>query len=115
MPRLSPLASLCFTKKQVIDYGCGEAALTSILIGETWQDHQIRRIACVDIDLDCVTAAASECQPQEYDQGDGLRIHDLTIDLYQGSVSEADQRLLGYNALACAEVYVVCFEVDVDF
>ncbi|KAF9382531.1 Small RNA 2'-O-methyltransferase [Podila verticillata] len=88
----------------VIDYGCGEAALTSLLIGETWQDHQIRRIACVDIDLDCVTTAASECQPQEYDLGDGLRVHDLTIDLYQGSVSEADQRLLGYDALACAEV-----------
>ncbi|KAG0092070.1 Small RNA 2'-O-methyltransferase [Podila epicladia] len=88
----------------VIDYGCGEAALTSILIGETWQDHQIRRIACVDIDLDCVTSAASACQPQEYDLGDGLRVHDLTIDLYQGSVSEADQRLMGYDALACVEV-----------
>ncbi|KAF9322227.1 Small RNA 2'-O-methyltransferase, partial [Podila minutissima] len=88
----------------VIDFGCGEASLTSILIGETWQDHQIRRIACVDIDLDCVTTAASACQPQEYDLGDGLRVHDLTIDLYQGSVSEADQRLMGYDALACAEV-----------
>ncbi|KAF9310563.1 Small RNA 2'-O-methyltransferase [Podila horticola] len=88
----------------VIDYGCGEAALTSILIGETWQDHQIRRIACVDIDLDCVTTAAAACQPQEYDMGDGLRVHDLTIDLYQGSVSDADQRLIGYDALACAEV-----------
>ncbi|KAG0015273.1 Small RNA 2'-O-methyltransferase [Podila clonocystis] len=88
----------------VIDYGCGEAALTSILIGETWQNHQIKRIACVDIDRDCITTAVSACQPQEYDLGDGLRVHDLTIDLYQGSVSEADQRLMGYDALACAEV-----------
>ncbi|KAF9428568.1 Small RNA 2'-O-methyltransferase [Podila epigama] len=88
----------------VIDLGCGEGALTTILIGETWQDHQISKIACVDIDLDCVSVASKECQPQDYDLGVGLRIHNLTIDLYQGSVAEADSRLLGYDALACAEV-----------
>ncbi|KAG0329728.1 Small RNA 2'-O-methyltransferase [Podila humilis] len=88
----------------VIDFGCGEAALTSILIGETWQDHQITRIACVDVDPACITEASEICQPQDYDLDDGLRVHDLKIDFYQGSVDQVDERLMGYEALACAEV-----------
>ncbi|KAF9410587.1 Small RNA 2'-O-methyltransferase [Entomortierella beljakovae] len=88
----------------VIDYGCGEGALTSFLIWESTSDYPITRLAGVDIKEDRLKIAEDTCQPQDFELGSNLRVNRLSIDLYQGSVGEPDQRLLGYDALACLEV-----------
>ncbi|KAF9571640.1 Small RNA 2'-O-methyltransferase [Mortierella alpina] len=88
----------------VIDFGCGEAALTSILVSESMGDYPITRLAGVDISQDRLELAANDCQPQEFELGQNLRVNNLTIELYQGSVAEPDGRLMGYDALACLEV-----------
>ncbi|KAF9976406.1 Small RNA 2'-O-methyltransferase, partial [Mortierella antarctica] len=88
----------------VIDFGCGEAALTSVLVSESMGDYPITRLAGVDISKDRLALAASDCQPQEFELGQNLRVNNLTIELYQGSVAEPDGRLVGYDALACLEV-----------
>ncbi|KAF9151625.1 Small RNA 2'-O-methyltransferase [Mortierella sp. AD010] len=88
----------------VIDYGCGEGALLSFLIWETTGDYPITRLAGVDILHERLKMAEDACQPQDFELGTNLRVNDLSIELYRGSVAEADQRLLGYDALACLEV-----------
>ncbi|KAF9343352.1 Small RNA 2'-O-methyltransferase [Mortierella sp. AD094] len=88
----------------VIDYGCGEGALLSFLIWETTGDYPITRLAGVDIIHERLKMAEDACQPQDFELGTNLRVNDLSIELYRGSVAEADQRLLGYDALACLEV-----------
>ncbi|CAO3566898.1 unnamed protein product [Mortierella alpina] len=88
----------------VIDFGCGEAALTSVLVSESMGDFPITRLAGVDISKDRLELAANDCQPQEFELGQNLRVNNLIIELYQGSVAESDSRLMGYDALACLEV-----------
>ncbi|KAG0195796.1 Small RNA 2'-O-methyltransferase, partial [Mortierella sp. GBA30] len=88
----------------VIDFGCGEAALTSVLISESIGEYPVTRLVGVDVNEDRLVLAANECQPQEFELGQNVRVNPLTIELYQGSVSEADRRLMGYDALACLEV-----------
>ncbi|KAF8986219.1 Small RNA 2'-O-methyltransferase [Entomortierella lignicola] len=88
----------------VIDYGCGEGTLVSFLVWESTDDHPITRLAGLDLIEERVKAAEDMCQPQEFELGANLRVNKLSIELYCGSVGEADSRLLGYDALACLEV-----------
>lgn len=92
------------TKTQVIDFGCGEGALVSFLIWETQGDYPIKRLVGVDVDPGSLAQANEECQPQEFELGDNLRVNNLQIEFFQGSVSKADKRFLGFDALACMEV-----------
>ncbi|KAF9948962.1 Small RNA 2'-O-methyltransferase [Mortierella alpina] len=88
----------------VIDFGCGEAALTSVLVSESMGDYPITRLVGVDISKGRLELAANDCQPQEFELGQNLRVNNLNIELYQGSVAEPDSRLMGFDALACLEV-----------
>ncbi|KAF9924568.1 Small RNA 2'-O-methyltransferase [Linnemannia zychae] len=88
----------------VIDFGCGEAALMSLLIWETLGDYPITRLAGVELKEDRLQLALDACQPQDFELGSNLRVNELTIDFYQGSVDQPDQRLVGFDALACLEV-----------
>ncbi|KAF9945678.1 Small RNA 2'-O-methyltransferase [Mortierella alpina] len=67
-------------------------------------DYPITRLAGVDISQDRLELAANDCHPQEFELGQNVRVNNLTIELYQGSVAESDSRLMGYDALACLEV-----------
>ncbi|KAG0254038.1 Small RNA 2'-O-methyltransferase [Mortierella polycephala] len=88
----------------VIDFGCGEAALTSLLAWESAGDYPMTRLLGVDLDEERLELAKGSCEPQDFELGSNLRVNELTIELYCGSVSEADSRLRGYDALACLEV-----------
>ncbi len=78
--------------------------MTSILVSESMGDYPITRLAGVDISNERLELAANDCQPQEFELGQNLRVNNLTIELYQGSVAEPDSQLMGYDALACLEV-----------
>ncbi|KAF8938575.1 hypothetical protein EDD21DRAFT_363058 [Dissophora ornata] len=88
----------------VIDFGCGEGALLSFLVWESTNEWPITRLAGVDMDGERLELATDTCQPQEFELGPNLRVNKLSIDIFQGSVAEADQRMVGYDALACLEV-----------
>ncbi|KAG0226929.1 hypothetical protein B0O80DRAFT_210929 [Mortierella sp. GBAus27b] len=88
----------------VIDFGCGEAALMSFLCWESTGDYPITRLAGVDMDETRLPIADDECQPREFELGSNVRVNELTVEIFQGSVAKADQRMLGYDALACLEV-----------
>ena len=62
-------------------------------------------MAGVDINEERLELATDTCQPQEFELGPNLRVNELSIDIFKGSVAEADQRMVGYDALACLEVY----------
>ncbi|KAF9898494.1 Small RNA 2'-O-methyltransferase, partial [Linnemannia zychae] len=87
-----------------IDFGCGEAALISLLICENLGDYPITRLAGVELREERLQLALEACQPQDFELGSNLRVNELTIDLFQGSVDEPDQRLIGFDALVCLEV-----------
>ncbi|KAI7817031.1 hypothetical protein BC939DRAFT_467189 [Gamsiella multidivaricata] len=88
----------------VIDFGCGEAALMSFLIWESSGEHPITRLSGVDMDESRLTLATDACQPQDYELGSNLRVNKLAIEIYHGSVAQADSRMIGFDALACLEV-----------
>ncbi|KAF9119043.1 Small RNA 2'-O-methyltransferase [Mortierella sp. GBA39] len=88
----------------VIDFGCGEAALISLLVWETTGDYPITHLTGVELREDRLQLACEACQPQDFELGSNLRVNELTIDLFQGSVSQPDKRLIGYDALVCLEV-----------
>ncbi|KAG0291797.1 Small RNA 2'-O-methyltransferase [Linnemannia gamsii] len=88
----------------VIDFGCGEAALMSLLVWETTGDYPITHLAGVELIEDRLQLAREACQPQDFELGSNLRVNKLTIDLYQGSVDQPDQRFIGFDALVCLEV-----------
>lgn len=78
--------------------------MTSFLISETNGDYPVTRLLGVDMDLDSLAQANHQCQPQDYELGDNVRVHSLQVELFHGSVSQADKRLVGFDALACMEV-----------
>ncbi|KAG0196936.1 Small RNA 2'-O-methyltransferase [Mortierella sp. NVP41] len=88
----------------VVDFGCGEAALLSLLIWETTGDYPITRLAGVELREERLQLAAEACQPQDFELGSNLRVNPLTIDLFQGSIDRPDARLIGFDALVCLEV-----------
>ncbi|KAG0243368.1 Small RNA 2'-O-methyltransferase [Actinomortierella wolfii] len=88
----------------VIDFGCGEGALTSTLIHYYDENNPVTRVAAVDISRECLDQAIQTCEPQAMDLGEHARPYELSIHFFQGSVDVADERLLGYEGLACMEV-----------
>ncbi|KAF9164634.1 Small RNA 2'-O-methyltransferase [Actinomortierella ambigua] len=88
----------------VIDFGCGEGALTSTLINYYDENNPITRVAAVDISRECLDQAIETCQPQILDLGDHARPFELSLHFFRGSVDAADERLMGYEGLACMEV-----------
>ncbi|CAI2182006.1 4458_t:CDS:2 [Funneliformis geosporum] len=86
----------------VFDFGCGEGALLSFLI-QPFEDSPITQLAGVDISHETLTTTVKDCSPWDIDK-QFLRLTPLTVDIYQGSIDVADQRLLGYEALICMEV-----------
>ncbi|GAN02230.1 small RNA 2'-O-methyltransferase [Mucor ambiguus] len=85
----------------VIDYGCGEAAVLSFLISAT--ENKLTKIAGIDIDSEVLEEAVDRCLPYKSDF-EQLWPRLLVIDIYQGSVGVADDRLKNYQAIVCSEV-----------
>ncbi|KAK4516642.1 uncharacterized protein ATC70_011619 [Mucor velutinosus] len=85
----------------IIDYGCGEAAVLSFLISAT--ENKLTKIAGIDIDPKVLQEAVERCLPYKSDF-EQLRPRPLVIDIYQGSVGVADDRLKNYQAIVCSEV-----------
>lgn len=85
----------------VIDYGCGEAAVLSFLISAT--ENKLTKIAGIDIDPQVLKEAVERCLPYKSDF-EQLRSRPLLIDIFQGSVGVADDRLKNYQAIVCSEV-----------
>ncbi|KAG0195889.1 hypothetical protein BGX33_002393, partial [Mortierella sp. NVP41] len=88
----------------VIDFGCGEGALLSLLIWETTGDYPMTHLAGVELREERLQLAAEACQPQDFELESNLRVNPLTIDLFQGSADQLDARLIGFDALVCLEV-----------
>lgn len=76
----------------------------SLLVWETTGDYPITHLAGVELIEDRLQLAREACQPQDFELGSNLRVNKLTIDLYQGSVDQPDQRFIGFDALVCLEV-----------
>ncbi|CAG8582297.1 4096_t:CDS:2, partial [Diversispora eburnea] len=88
----------------VFDYGCGEGSLLSFLI-QPYEEEPILHLAGVDISHEALKSVVLYCQPMEDDYApDFLRLSPLTIELYQGSIDVADERLIGIEAIVCLEV-----------
>ncbi|CAG8609202.1 6603_t:CDS:2 [Cetraspora pellucida] len=86
----------------VVDFGCGEGSLLSFLV-QPWEKSPITHLAGVDISQETLKNTVDNCRPRKEDF-DNLRLTPLTIDIYQGSIDVADERLLGFEALVCSEV-----------
>ncbi|KAF9934254.1 Small RNA 2'-O-methyltransferase [Modicella reniformis] len=76
----------------------------SFLVWESTGEYPIKRLAGVDMDESRLLIAEDECQPREFELGANLRVNGLTVEIFHGSVSQADRRMIGYDALACLEV-----------
>ncbi|RIB16067.1 hypothetical protein C2G38_2247260 [Gigaspora rosea] len=87
----------------VFDFGCGEGSLLSFLVQPWEKPPPITRLAGVDICYETLKYTVENCRPRKEDF-DNLRLTPLTIDIYQGSIDVADERLLGFEALVCSEV-----------
>ncbi|TPX56598.1 hypothetical protein PhCBS80983_g04427 [Powellomyces hirtus] len=83
----------------VLDLGCGEGSLLEILLNEAG----FTTLAGVDIDPAVLGMAAHNCLPTAYDK-QYLRELPVDFNLYQGSVAEVDERLMGFDAIASIEV-----------
>jgi len=64
---------------QLIDFGCGEGQILSLLT-YPYDEYPITRLAGVDIDEEALNMARERCQPDEL----YINISPLTLDLYQG-------------------------------
>ncbi|TPX48306.1 hypothetical protein SeMB42_g02666 [Synchytrium endobioticum] len=85
--------------QSVLDLGCGEGALLSILLNDTSFTH----VAGVDLNKDVLQMARIDCSPTDADYC-FLRETPVRLDLYQGSVADADSRLAAFDAVASVEV-----------
>lgn len=86
---------------RIIDYGCGEGKL----LGRLRVDESFRQLLGVDIDRAAALGAQSNIEPllSEYLNP---RLKPLSIQVFAGSVGEADARFAGADGVACVEVYV---------
>ncbi|KAI8646399.1 hypothetical protein BD408DRAFT_359697 [Parasitella parasitica] len=90
-----------FDIETVLDYGCGEASVLAFLISPT--ENKLTKIAGIDIDHEALKEAVDRCLPYKSDF-QHLRLRPLVIDIFQGSVGIADDRLKNYQAIVCSEV-----------
>lgn len=97
MLRVRKLTLYC----QVIDYGCGEAAVLSFLISAT--ENNLNKIAGIDIDPEVLEEAVERCLPYKSDF-EQLRPRPLVIDIYQGNMDvrqEVMSKRLNYTNRIC--------------
>ncbi|KAJ3096435.1 Small RNA 2'-O-methyltransferase [Phlyctochytrium planicorne] len=85
--------------QSVLDMGCGDGALVSVLLNSA----AFTKLAGVDINPARVKYASELCKPNENDFL-YLRERPVTLQLFHGSILHPDERLKGYDALACVEV-----------
>ncbi|KAJ3191065.1 proteasome core particle subunit beta 2 [Irineochytrium annulatum] len=83
----------------MIELGCGEGNVISIALNDT----NVNAVVGVDILEERLLLAANNCAPNDYDRNN-LREQPITLYLYHGSLTTADDRLLGYDGIICTEV-----------
>ncbi|KAJ3395352.1 Small RNA 2'-O-methyltransferase [Lobulomyces angularis] len=101
-----------FNIKTVIDAGCGEGAMLEVLKNGFFDKIAGFDIGIEGVEMDltfcilddgCIELAKLASQPNEYDLR-FLRESKATVDIYKGSVSEIDERLLNYDGIVSLEV-----------
>uniref|UniRef100_H2YXS7 Small RNA 2'-O-methyltransferase n=1 Tax=Ciona savignyi TaxID=51511 RepID=H2YXS7_CIOSA len=85
--------------EKVVDLGCAECKLINLLRHEDY----VKEISGVDLDGSLLRGCSHKLDPQAYDFLN-KRFNPLTIRLYQGSVSEFDERLRNYDAVVSIEL-----------
>jgi 2-polyprenyl-3-methyl-5-hydroxy-6-metoxy-1,4-benzoquinol methylase len=90
---------LDFSISSVFDIGCSDGTLLSILLNGS----QFLRVAGLDIDPIACNEATAACKPTIYDL-ENLKRRPCVAEIYQGSVTDVDERLLGYECITAIEV-----------
>ncbi|KAK9707834.1 hypothetical protein K7432_009951 [Basidiobolus ranarum] len=85
----------------VLDLGCGEGALLSFLVPTS--DFPLTRIVGVEPNPSRIGIAAERCQPLKMDF-QYLRENPLKVELYQESLENINESLIGIDAIVCTEV-----------
>ena len=87
---------LCF---QVVDFGCAECSLYRYIKPIT----SLERIVCVDVDKELLEHHKWKIKPLNCDYLIS-RTKPLSVEIYQGSVCEYDERLAGVEACVLVEL-----------
>ncbi|KAI9340934.1 hypothetical protein BDR26DRAFT_820347 [Obelidium mucronatum] len=83
----------------IADLGCGRGAiLTSLIASSQWT-----RIIGVDLCRSSLDSASELCQPTDAEK-QSLKEHEIVVELFEGSLKEADNRLKNIDAMICSEV-----------
>lgn len=87
--------------KKVVDFGCSELGLfkcIKLIPG-------LNNIINVDVDFDTLDINQFKVLPTNYDH---ISMHErkepLTVDIYNGSIADQDDRMLGVDAVICIEL-----------
>lgn len=85
--------------QRVIDFGCGQGSLLQELLNSPL----FTRIAGLDISSSALAKAAATSKRSHVDTRMN-RETQVQLDLYEGSLADADERFLDFDALTCLEV-----------
>lgn len=88
--------------KKVLDFGCAEAKLLKVLISQETLS-QLEEVVGVDINRALLEENKFRIQPLTSDYL-RPRSHPFKVSLYQGSISEADERFVDFDLIACIEL-----------
>ncbi|XP_022176690.1 small RNA 2'-O-methyltransferase isoform X1 [Myzus persicae] len=87
--------------KKVVDFGCSEMGLFKCIK----PIPGLNNIMLVDVDYDTLDINQCKVLPTNYDH---ITMHErkepLTVDIYNGSIADQDDRMLGVDAVICIEL-----------
>ncbi|CAI6352272.1 unnamed protein product [Macrosiphum euphorbiae] len=87
--------------KKVVDFGCSEMGLFKCIK----PIPGLNNIMLVDVDFDTLDINQFKVLPTNYDH---ISMHErkepLTVDIYNGSIADQDDRMLGVDAVICIEL-----------
>ncbi|XP_025193447.1 small RNA 2'-O-methyltransferase isoform X1 [Melanaphis sacchari] len=87
--------------KKIVDFGCAEIGLFRCIK----PIPGLNNIMVVDVDFDTLDKNQCKVLPTTYDYlSKHLRKEPLTVDIYNGSIADQDDRMLGIDAVICIEL-----------
>ncbi|KAL1916023.1 uncharacterized protein VTP21DRAFT_6027 [Calcarisporiella thermophila] len=97
---------------KVMDLGCGEGSLLDYLLSVRWDIQDLgvprprvpmTRLVGVDVSSEALNLSTERCSPDDEDRL-YPRWNPLSVELYQGSLVEVDDRMRDIEAIVCCEV-----------